>query len=194
MTRVALAARAALAALAAVSLSAVAVSCASVPADARIGIDAPSDSTKQWGPVGAFIAHRCGTLDCHGQAGRNFQVWGCEGMRLDPKDIPQCQRLLGGRDTTPQELEATYRSLVGLEPVVMSVVYDGNGQHPELLTFVRKARGIETHKGGALMSPGDYQDNCITSWLQGKSGPGTDPMQCASALNFPQMPMDASAE
>ena len=28
--------------------------------------------------------HRCGSLDCHGQTGRNLRIWGCEGMRLDP--------------------------------------------------------------------------------------------------------------
>jgi hypothetical protein len=170
------------------------LSCASVPADARIGVDAPSDSVSQWQPVARFLGHRCGSLDCHGQMGRNLRIWGCEGMRLDPHDIPSCTRLLGGKDTTAAEYEATYRSLVGLEPTVMSVVYDGGGQHPELLTFVRKARGIETHKGGTLVSPGDYQDNCITSWLQGKTGKGTDMNQCNFALTFPQFPMDASTE
>ena len=47
------------------------------------------------------------------------------------------------------------------------VVDDHHGEHPELLTFVRKARGTEAHKGGTLITPGDDQDVCITSWLAG---------------------------
>src|SRR5579864_6963868 len=110
MTRLALAGAAAFAFVTAAS------ACASVPSDARIGVDAPSGSEQDFGPVAGFLGHRCGTLDCHGQTGRNLQIWGCEGMRLDPKDTPQCNRALpGGRDSTPAEHQATYRSLVGLE-------------------------------------------------------------------------------
>ena len=81
----------------------------------------------------------------------------------------------GGRTTTPDEHQATYQSLVGLEPTVMSEVVASHGQDPELLTFVRKARGQEAHKGGALIMPGDDQDVCITSWLAG----ATDTIACA---------------
>jgi hypothetical protein len=154
----------------------------------RIGIDAPSDSMDQFLPVSGFLDHRCGSLDCHGQPGRNLRIWGCDGMRLDPKDVPGC--LPPGRGTTQEEDQATYRSLVGLEPTVMSVVVAGGGQHPELLTFVRKARGIETHKGGKLITPGDAQDICITSWLQGSTK--TD--QCATAVGIPSFSADASTE
>jgi hypothetical protein len=185
MTRVGLAAVVALVA------AAESFSCASVPSDARIGLDAPNGSEMEFAAVGDFLNHRCGTLDCHGQTGRNLRIWGCEGMRLDPKDIPQCNRAMpGGRLTTAAEHQATYRSLVGLEPTVMSVVVAGHGAHPELLTFVRKSRGTETHKGGTLVVPGDYQDNCITSWLQGH----TDSTACGLASSFPSFPMDASTE
>jgi hypothetical protein len=185
MTRLALAGAAAFAVLAA------APSCSSVPADARFGVDAPSGSEQQFGPVADFLGHRCGTLDCHGQTGRNLRIWSCEGMRLDPNDIPRCNRGVPHEElTTRAEHQATYRSLVGLEPVVMSVVVDGKGQHPELLTFIRKSRGIETHKGGTLMTPGDYQDNCVTSWLQGN----TNRTACSNAILFPSFPMDASTE
>jgi hypothetical protein len=67
----------------------------------QIGIDAPSDSEQEFGPVADYLEHRCGSLDCHGQVGRNLRIWGCEGMRLDPTDIPSCNRLIGGRPTTP---------------------------------------------------------------------------------------------
>jgi hypothetical protein len=162
---------------------AAAVSCSIAPSDSRIGIAAPDES--QFPPVSDFLDHRCGTLDCHGQVGRNFRIWGCEGMRLDPNDVPYCNRNQGGKSTTPAEYNATYRSLVGLEPTVMSQVIAGGGQDPELLTFVRKARGLESHKGGTLITPGDDQDNCITSWLAGK----TDTTACTNALGYPMFPV-----
>jgi hypothetical protein len=157
----------------------------------QIGIDAPSDSEQEFGPVGDYLEHRCGSLDCHGQVGRNLRIWGCEGMRLDPTDIPSCNRLLGGRPTTPQEHQATYRSLVGLEPNVMSAVVEGHGQDPELLTFMRKATGLEAHAGGQLIAQGDDQYDCIVSWLAGN----TDLAECAMAISNPKFPMpDASSE
>jgi hypothetical protein len=155
--------------------------CASVSSNTRIGVDAPSSSEQDFGPVANFLDHRCGSLDCHGAIGRNLRIWGCEGMRLDPKDISQCARNLGGSGTTPEEHLATYRSLVGLEPAVMSNVIAGHGQNPELLTFIRKARGDEAHKGGTLVVPGDPQDGCITSWLVGQ----TNAALCAGGSNVP---------
>ncbi len=155
------------------------VACSSPNPDARIGVVAPDRS--QFDPVGALVDHRCGSLDCHGQTSRNLQVFGCEGMRLDPKDTPGC-RNAGGTDTTEAEYDATYRSIVGLEPAVMSDVVANKGAHPEELTFVRKARQQESHKGGAVIVPGDEQDVCITSWLAGT----TDVATCSKALtDFP---------
>jgi hypothetical protein len=166
------------------------VACASVT-EHQIGIVAPSEAEDQFGPVGDFLDHRCGSLDCHGQVGRNLQIWGCEGMRLDPNDIPSCTRLLGGQRTTVAEHQATYRSLVGLEPTVMSLVVLDHGADPERLTFIRKARGIEPHAGGALIVAGDPQDVCITSWLAGS----TDTTACANAFNYPAFPVpDASTD
>ena len=72
----------------------------------------------------------------------------------------------------------------------MSEVVASHGAHPELLTFVRKARGLEAHKGGALITPGDDQDVCITSWLSGQ----TDTTACANAFGYPNFPQDASVE
>ena len=164
-------------------------SCSAVPADARIGIDAPSGSPDQFRSVGEYLNISCGSLDCHGQIGRNLRIWGCNGMRLDPKAIPSCIPSGGGSLTTADELQATYRSLVALEPTVMSEVYDNHGAHPELLTFVRKARGLEAHKGGKIITPGDDQDRCITSWLAGN----TDNMECSIAQGYPMFPPPPSA-
>ena len=166
------------------------VACSSVQQH-DIGIQAPDSSEAGFGPVGDYLDHRCGTHDCHGQAGRNLRIWGCNGMRIDPYDPPSCNRMTGGSDTTPHEHLATYRSLVGLEPSVMSAVVASRGEYADLLTFVRKARGTETHKGGALITPGDDQDKCITSWLSG----GTDVLACSNALGYPIFSApDASAE
>jgi hypothetical protein len=155
-----------------------AAACSTAPSDSRIGVNAPDRA--QFDPVGRFLDHRCGSLDCHGDRHRNLVMFGCEGLRLDPANTPGC-RATGGKDTTSDEMDATYRSLVGLEPAVMSAVESGHGQHPELLTFVRKARGDESHKGGSLITPGDAQDKCITSWLAGQ----TDNGACTNALGVP---------
>jgi hypothetical protein len=166
-------------------------SCSDAPeADERIGLVAPNASQEAFGPVADFIGHRCGTLDCHGRPERNFRVWSCEGMRLAATDVSICSRPRGGRRTTPEERQATYRSLVGLEPVVMSNVVQARGAHPELLTFVRKARGLESHVGGALIVPGDDQDVCITSWLAGQ----TNLRACGRAFANPVFPPTAPSQ
>jgi hypothetical protein len=151
----------------------------SAPSNARIGIVEPDPA--QFPPVSNYLDHRCGSLDCHGSPQRNLVLWGCEGLRLDPMDIPGCRSQGGKKDTTPAEYDATFRSLVGLEPTVMTQVIQGGGKNPELLTFVRKGRGEENHKGGILIIPGDEQDVCITSWLAG----ATNTDACKQALNTP---------
>lgn len=176
--------RTALVSLAIVAAGAVAGACSSVPDNSRIGVLTPDITQFGTTPAGHgpadVLAHRCGSLDCHGNAQRNWVVWSCEGLRLDPNDLPGCRNSVvpGGKNTTADEYNATFRSLVGLEPVVMSAVIQDKGQHPELLTFVRKARGDESHKGGALIVPGDEQDQCIASWLAG----ATKTDQCDLAI------------
>jgi hypothetical protein len=162
----------------ALALASFVAGCSTAPGDSRIGVNAPDRA--QFDPVGKYLDHRCGSLDCHGTRSRNLVMFGCEGLRLDPQTSPGC-RANGGKDTTPDEMDATYRSLVGLEPAVMSAVVSSHGQHPELLTFVRKGRGDEAHKGGQLFAPGDAGDKCITSWLTGT----TDQDACTNALGMP---------
>jgi hypothetical protein len=152
--------------------------CSFAPSDARIGVDAPSiqqfmadDGTMPLTSAADFLDHRCGSLDCHGNPQRNFQIWGCNGQRLlaSPPIYPGC-RASGGTNTTLAEYDSSFRSLVGLEPAVMSdVVQAGSNGNPDLLTFVRKARGEESHKGGVLVTPGDDQDLCMTAWITGPS-------------------------
>lgn len=158
--------------------------CSAVPAGARIGIDAPDGPQGAFPVVGDYLALRCGSLDCHGQTGRNMRVWGFLSMRLAAGDNPLTF------PTKPAEYAATYRSVVGLEPAIMSTVVSNHGAHPEDLAFIRKARGLEAHKGGALITPGDDQDVCLTSWLAGK----VDMDACGKAQGYPMFPADASTE
>jgi hypothetical protein len=100
----------------------------------------------------------CGTLDCHGQISRDLRLYGLHGLRLDPKDNPLAHV------TTRAEYDASYRSIIGLEPEVLSFVV-ASALRPERLTMVRKARGIEKHKGGQLMLEGDPLDRCLVTWI-----------------------------
>ena len=173
---------------ASVAFFATAITIACSVTQQRIGIDAPSEDDFASKGVGDYLIKRCGTLDCHGQIGRNLRMWGQEGMRLLPDG--ESNPVIGGGVTTSDEYEATYRSLVGLEPAVMSEVVQSHADHPELLTFVRKAIGIESHKGGHLITPGDDQYKCIVSWLASNPPASTtDQMACQNALNdYPTIP------
>jgi hypothetical protein len=113
-------------------------------------------------PVADALQVTCGTLDCHGQSGRNLRLFGAHGLRLDAHDTPE------GGETAAAEYEASYWALVGLEPEVLSLVTAERGARPERLSFVRKARGHERHKGGTLMAPGDALEACLLSWLAGQ--------------------------
>lgn len=115
----------------------------------------------------------CGTLDCHGQRGRNLRLFGARGLRLDARHNSAEEA------TTDAEYQASYRSLVGLEPEALDVVLRREGLDAEQLTLVRKARGSERHRGGVQMLPGDPLDRCLLTWLQGQ-------IQRASCLRVAQ--------
>jgi hypothetical protein len=115
--------------------------------------------------VGDAAGRSCGSLDCHGQIGRNFRVYSYFGMRLNPKDVV-ADKVFGA--TTKDEYDETYHSLVGLEPEIMAAVVEEGGTQPTRLTFIRKMRGIEKHKGGTLAAAGDLLDRCFTSWLSNR--------------------------
>lgn len=155
-------------ALALVSLAAVA--CSSPSPDNRVVATVPDRAS--FPAVSDLLDHRCGSFDCHGSIFRNMRLYGHEGLRLSPNDRPSSKP-----NTTSAEYDENFTSIVALEPEVMSAVVSEGGAHPERLTFVRKARGTEAHKGGSLMNEGDPQDVCITSWLAGH----VDPAQCQAA-------------
>lgn len=106
----------------------------------------------------------CGTLDCHGQASRNLRLFGERGLRLE-----NTLREKGTESSTStEEYDATYLSLVGLEPELLHVVIRDRGERPERLSLIRKARNTEVHKGGALMKRGDNLDRCMLTWITGR--------------------------
>ncbi|HEX4473931.1 MAG TPA: hypothetical protein VH142_02570 [Polyangiaceae bacterium] len=119
------------------------------------------------------LDYSCGNLACHGAAGRNLLLYGVEGRRLAPTDVA-C-----GRSTTPDEILADYRSVVGLEPEIMSEVVASGGKDPERLTLIRKMNGTESHKGGTVFAIGSNGDLCVRGWLTGSD----DPSACNNAFN-----------
>jgi hypothetical protein len=122
----------------------------------------------------------CGTLDCHGQLGRNLRLFGARGLRLDLRASS------AEGTTTAAEYEASYWSVVGLEPEPLSAVVRQMGFDPMRLTLMRKARGDEEHKGGRLMAVGDDLDRCLTSWLAGKVD--ATPCETVSLAPRPALP------
>jgi hypothetical protein len=134
-----------------------------LPSSSAVFTEQVPDRTSFPDVAQAMVAH-CGTLDCHGTPYRNMRLYGNVGLRWAATDQP-----LNPPCTTSNEVDQDFDSVVGLEPETMSTVVAQHGANPNLLTMVRKARGIESHKGGTVMKPGDDLDTCITSWLAGST-------------------------
>lgn len=133
------------------------VGCSTVD-EARVDLREPDPAT--FPAVSDALAHSCGSLDCHGQVGRNFRMYWANGLRLAPGARP------GEGVTSADEYQATYRSLIALEPFTLDLVI--KKEIPvDKLTLVRKARGSESHKGGGQIAAGSDADRCLTSWLLG---------------------------
>lgn len=131
------------------------------PEDQRKRVDVAS--REHFELVSEMLGARCGSLDCHGQVGRNLRLYSRSGLRLDPAAVPEADAGVG----TDAETEANYRSVIALEPELLRLVIEDGGEQPERLTLIRKARGTESHKGGQALVPTSSGDNCLVSWLQG---------------------------
>jgi hypothetical protein len=142
---------------------------ASLARPARLGFE----------PVADAMQLHCGTLDCHGQIGRNMRLYGMYGLRQSQKDDPLNQ------PTSPTEYDADYLSIVGLEPEAMSKVVQHQAA-PETLSMIRKPLGIENHKGGQLMVQGDPLDRCMVGWLVG----AMDVQSCNKVVQTPRPRLD----
>ena len=117
-------------------------------------------------PVALVFSDRCGSLDCHGSKYRNMHIVGFGGSRLDPGHRPDAP------DTTDAEVGYDYDAVVSVEPDITRAVAADRGQDPGRLTFYRKGRGDEAHKGGVRIFPGEQADKCILSWLAGRVDAG----------------------
>ncbi len=171
---------------AACGMSAV-VSCASSPDPTRYTAVLAPDKQTFHDSVDTYIEKQCGTLDCHGQPGRGFRVYGFRGLRLYSSEaglIP------GVQQTTEDEIAANYYAIISVEPEEMSRVIARNGDNPNQLLFLRKALNYERHKGGAVMAFGSDPYNCITAWLrlppnQGAQLSTQDQAYCDNAKTLP---------
>ena len=169
--------RLALVAVAAAGLAIVDGGCSSPDSTERFHGKFPDETT--WKPVADMLIHRCGSLDCHGQPGRNLKLYGYIGLRLAPGDSPQPATPLGWATTA--EYDADYASVCGLEPENLTAVFEDGGKDPERLTLVQKPRNTQVHKGGKIIAIGDVQDKCLLSWLAGS----VDTASCTAALTLP---------
>lgn len=125
----------------------------------------------------------CGTLDCHGQIGRNLRLFGARGLRLDPRHNSAEEA------TTDAEYAASFRSVTGLEPETLDAVVRRGGAAPEDLTLLRKAGGSERHRGGVQLLPGDPLDRCLRSWLASQPAAPIDQMSCRRVAEHPRPPL-----
>ncbi len=147
--------------------------CSSPDTSARV--DPIGPDAAQFAYVAPVFSKRCGSIDCHGSTFRNMRVYGYGGLRLGAATAPDVPANL-----TPEEVTATYESVIGLEPEIMRDVVKSGGAGPERLTFIRKGRGDEEHKGHRRVTPGDSSDRCFTTWLAG----AVDTAACATGGCF----------
>ncbi len=113
--------------------------------------------------VDVYLARRCGSLDCHGQPGRAYRIYGREGYRL--YTAQDGGLISGDQPTTEEETRANFQALVALEPEEMSRLMGRQGAEPNRLLFLRKPLRLERHKGGPSMAEGDPGYRCVVSWL-----------------------------
>lgn len=159
----------------------VAVACASKPDDTRFTAVLAPDYNLYKKYVDKYLDRRCGTLDCHGQAGRGFRMYGVFGLRLYSEDV---KLVSGGQDTIEEEKYQNYLSVIGLEPEEMSrVVANDPASNPRKLLLIKKPLNIEgngeEHKGGTVMAPNDDGEKCLVGWLT--TAPGTPDLDSKSA-------------
>ena len=145
-------------------------SCAPTPSNDRVTDILLPDFPTYSDNVDSYLQRRCGTLDCHGQAGRAYRLYGFSGYRL----ISDADGGLvtGQQPTTAAEVLANYQAAVGLEPEQMSRVVAEQGNNPERLLLLRKplrlansSGGNERHKGGPAMAENDDGYRCVIAWL-----------------------------
>jgi hypothetical protein len=138
-------------------------SCGSVPDSGRFTLVLQPDYEVYKTSVDNYLRRRCGTLDCHGQPGRAYRMYGREGFRLYNEDAGLVSGL---QPTTEAETRANFQAIVGLEPEEMSRLIATQGSDPNKLLFLRKPLRLERHKGGPAMAEDDPGYRCVVAWLR----------------------------
>jgi hypothetical protein len=188
--------RTALRAAALVTAVSAALGCATVDEDAVTTVDCPVADSTNFRPVSAVLEQRCGTLDCHGDAARPLRIYGQIGLRRpEPRDSKnlnpgEYEKYYSGDTaiaTTQAELNDNAAAVCGLEPELLQKLRDGSETDPGTLTFIRKARLEEKHKGGRIWSAGETPDQCMINWLTGHPTPEKpiDIAPCKDPLSIP---------
>lgn len=139
--------------------------CSDIATDEVIQISCPPSDPVTFRPVSLVVERRCGTLDCHGTIDRPMRIYGQWALR-QPEPPGNLGHVPGGEDTTDEELQENAASICGLEPVKTARVVAGQ-KDPSTLTFIRKPRQQEKHKGGKIWDIASDGDQCMTSWLLG---------------------------
>jgi hypothetical protein len=154
--------------------------------DPTIGtVDSGAGLAADFRPVAQVLVYKCGSIDCHGSKYRNFRLYGFSSERFVP---PGDMTNPGSAQTTDAEVIEDYNSLVALEPTIYLQVIREGGTDPDRLTFMRKARNHEDHKGNKPIQEGDAADLCLQSWLQ--SRPNAE--VCYSAVPAIYQPVEAN--
>jgi hypothetical protein len=141
-------------------------SCASPPDSGRITTVIEPDYEVYRAHVNGYLSRRCGTLDCHGQPGRAYRIYGREGFRL--YTVEDAGLVSGQQPTIEEEVRANFQAIITLEPEEMNRVMgrQGDREAVQRLVFVRKPLRFERHKGGPAMAEDDPGYRCVEAWLQ----------------------------
>ncbi len=131
--------------------------CSSPPADDHVLYSAPARDV--FPAVGDVLGSHCGSLDCHGHPARNMRIYAYNGLRI--ADVS------GTGTTTDAEYDASYQSVIAIDPEALAFVVDEGGDRPERWIVVSKGRGSEAHKGHTAMVAGEPADLCVLSWVAG---------------------------
>jgi hypothetical protein len=154
-------------------------SCSGPSGSTTVSYDFP-DPMQFESSVSPALEIRCGTLDCHGNFYRNLRFLGKYGTRLGSKDTA------GLQDTTDDERQRNYESLVSIDPSNLASITAKHGQGFDKWMVVLKGTNAVYHKGAERMKKGDPTYTCLLSWVTG----AVDMNACADAA-MPMAPMSA---
>ena len=90
-------------------------SCASAPDVNRLTTVIQPDFDTYKASVDTYLSRRCGTLDCHGQTGRGYRMYGRNGIRLTT-GVDDAGLVSGQQATTDGEILANFQAIIRCSP------------------------------------------------------------------------------